>query len=249
MSLGQEIEVELQEWMGNDRSIANSAWTSSYDKEIRELKSDDDVRKVIKAMTLGGHGVPFEAVIFRFWMRIPIFTDRQHMTHRIASHNGLSGRYRTVPDEYFEIPDDVQDIFDKAQKDSDGRWTKVMGHPNLPVTFRDLGYTYVNTCETAVNNYGNGMRFLKQAEKDGIITNSEFKRAREIWRGQMPQSAMTERTTIFNLRSFSNYQRQRNSHHAQPEIREVAKKMLQLVEDKKICPIALEELQKVGWTI
>src|SRR5579864_3446203 len=101
-----KILVELQETMGSDRSIANAAWTSSFDKEKREARTDQQVADIVSRLAKDGHSTPFESVIFRFWMRIPIFTDRQHMTHRIASHNGLSGRYRTMPTDYFDLPDD-----------------------------------------------------------------------------------------------------------------------------------------------
>jgi thymidylate synthase ThyX len=60
---------------------------------------------------------------------------------------------------------------------------------------------------------------------------------------------MTERVTIFNLRSFANYQKLRNSPHAQPEIRQVAQLMLEAVKEANICPIAIEALERNGWNI
>lgn len=165
------------------------------------------------------------------------------------SHNGLSGRYRTVPFEYYDIPDDVTNILDKTHTGMDKRWEKVMGHNEYPTDYKDLHFMYINSCETAVNNYRNGITFLKQAEKDGVITNKEYKRVREVWRGQMPQATMTERTTIFNLRSFANYQKLRNSNHAQPEIKLVAEKMLEVVKKENVCPIAVDILEKEGWNI
>jgi thymidylate synthase (FAD) len=93
-----QILVELQDWMGDDAAIANAAWTSTYDKSRREERYDDPakVRDIIENKLFGQedvHNVPIESVIFRFWIRMPIFSDRQHMTHRIQSANGLSGRY------------------------------------------------------------------------------------------------------------------------------------------------------------
>ena len=60
---------------------------------------------------------------------------------------------------------------------------------------------------------------------------------------------MTERVTIMNLRSFTNYQKLRNSEHAQPEIQEVAKLMLEQVKLHKVSPIAIEFLEKNGWNL
>lgn len=234
----KQIEVELQSVMGNDESIANAAWTSTYDKDRREEKYDDKekVAKLVTRLANDKHGTPFESVVFRFWIRMPIFTDRQHMTHRMASHNGLSGRYRTMPNEFYALPDDVRDIIDRSAFSEDG-WDFLLGD----------SYAYI--CQQAFEAYNNHIEVLKESEKCGTITNAEFKRAREILRGMLPQSGMTERTTVMNLRSFCNYQKQRNSDHAQPEIRRVAELMLEAVERANICPVAIAALKANGWEI
>lgn len=228
-----QILVELQETMGSDASIANAAWTSTYDKDKREDKYDDPekVASIVRRLIIDGHGVPIESVIFRFWIRMPIFTDRQHMTHRIASHNGLSGRYRTMPNDYFAIPQDCRDILNKVR-------------PDIGASFI---YEYNQVCENAYNTYNVQINFLRDQEKNNIITNAEFKRLREVLRGQLPTAGMVERTTIMNLRSFANYIRLRDSDHAQPEIREVARKMLAAAEAANICPAAIATLKEIGW--
>lgn len=229
-----QILVELQETMGNDRAISNAAWTSSFDKDRRDARTDEQVSALVFRLAKDGHATPFESVVLRFWMRVPIFIDRQILTHRIASHNGLSGRYRTMPLDFFKVPEDVIEIFNKA---------------NTERTFIPLDFMYRTSCEMAVNNYKRTIDCLKLAETKGQITNAEFKRAREIARGQLPTSGMVERTSIFNLRSFANYQKLRNSPHAQPEIQQVAQMMLQQVEDKKIAPAAISALKERNWIL
>jgi len=216
--------------MGSDLSIANAAWTSTYDKDKRENKYSDQekIEQLVRRLILDKHGTPIESVIFRFWIRMPIFTDRQHMTHRIASHNGLSGRYRTMPDDYFKIPKDVENILIKAQ-------------------CYNAAHKYNQICKEAHSSYKDSIEELKHSEKDGLISNEEFKRVREILRGQLPTSGMTERTTIMNLRSFANYQKQRNSAHAQPEIRLIAQLMLEEVEKSNVCPVAISTLKEINW--
>ena len=228
-----QILVELQETMGSDLSIANAAWTSTYDKDRREDKYDDNnkVENIVRRLILDGHGTPVESVVLRFWIRMPIFTDRQHMTHRIASQNGLSGRYRTMPEDYFLVPKDVNDILYKVD------------------VGQDIQSRYDISCRLANENYKYSIEKLKESEKSGIITNAEFKRCREVLRGQLPQSGMVERTTIMNLRSFANYQKQRNSEHAQLEIKEVAELMLKCVEDANVAPVAIQTLKAKGWVI
>lgn len=147
--------------------------------------------------------------------------------------NGLSGRYRTMPEDFYTPPDDVVQICKKAS----GR------------SFITPVSEYITRCEEANKLYREHLSLLRKAESAGDITNSEYKRAREVLRGMLPQAGMTERTTIMNLRSFANYQRQRNDDHAQPEIRHVAQQMLAQVEAANVCPIALECIKERGWMI
>lgn len=239
-----QVQVELQESMGNDISIANAAWTSTYDKTKREDKYDDPekVANIVRRLILDGHGVPIESVIFRFWIRMPIFTDRQHMTHRVASHNGLSGRYRTMPNDWYQVPEDCIKICKKLN-------LEFLGARNAEEVSRgDLILTkYKVNCVEAYEEYNQSIDWLREAEKSGKITNQEFKRVREIIRGMLPTAGMVERTSIMNLRSFANYYRLRSDVHAQPEIQYVAKEMLRLIEEKNICPIAISALKEIGW--
>ena len=216
----EQIEVELQEWMGSDRSIADAAWTSTYSKGKKEARSDEDVARVVKLLANECHGVPFETVVLRFWMKIPIFVDRQLVKHRIASHSGASGRYKTVMDEFLEIPDDVRAILAKF----DGTAVE-----DLEEIMEECNQIYQGIVQQA-----------KKGKEDNKITNAEYKRAREIVRGILPQANMTETVFTLNLRSFANFQKLRNSEHAQPELKKVAELMLDLVQKADVAPIALQ---------
>jgi len=232
----EQIQVQLIDTMGSDRGIAETAWTSSLDQDKKQNRTEEEVKRVINLMANGSHGTPFESVIFKFWMRIPIFTDRQVVTHRIASHNGLSGRYRTLPSDYYSIPDDVKEMMKRVE---------TVSPPISNQLTNNLEFMH----DAAIAAYNDMIYFSKQAQDAGIITNKEYKRVREIARGVVPTGGMTERTTIFNLRSFANYQKLRNSDHAQPEIRHVAKLMLNCVKEKNVCPIAISALEAKGWVI
>ena len=236
-----QIKVELQEWMGSDKSIAEAAWTSSTTLEGKSKRTDADIERVVKMLIEQKHASPIESVVLRFWIKMPIQSDRQHMTHRVASHNGMSGRYRTMPSEFLEIPGDIMTISQKAAyRDS---FDKVSTY-----NYDDMS-GYEKLCESANIWYNNLVKSYKDAESKGCITNQEYKRAREFFRGVLPQNNMTERVTIMNLRSFANYQKLRNSEHAQPEIREVAELMLKEVKEKKVAPIAISMLELNKWEI
>jgi len=226
----KQIKLELQEFMGSDRSIAEAAWTSSTTYEGKDLKTDKDIERVINMLADFKHSVPFESVVFRFWMRIPIVVDRQVVTHRIASHSGMSGRYRTMPNEVLKVPSDV---------------SLILVNSNCAY----LEDRYDTIVHKSNELYAEALVDLKEAEKIGLITNAEYKRAREFYRGILPQNNITERVSIFNLRSLANFIKLRDKPEAQPEIRHLAQLMLDAVERSGICPIALEALKRNNWSI
>lgn len=229
--MSDQIKVELQETFGSDRSIAEAAWTSSMTIQSKGKRTAEDVERIVNMLANSGHSTPFESVIFRFWIKMPIQTDRQHVTHRICSHNGLSGRYRTMPDEWLEIPEDVKMILSNATSGV------------------AIDHGYEKLCQETNAFYREALKTLKNAENSTSITNAEYKRAREFLRGVLPQNNMTERVTIINLRSFANYQKLRSSEHAQPEIRQVARFMLEQVTNSNVCPTAIKALQRNNWMI
>lgn len=233
-----KIEVELQEWMGSDRSIAEAAWTSSIDFQKKQQRNEEDVSRIVNMLADFKHSVPFESVIFRFWIKLPIQTDRQHMTHRIASHSGMSGRYRTMPDQWMDVPKDIEEILARTYM-----------HEETHKEIKRIIGDYNQICEEANTVYRDMIDEFKEAERQDLISNKDYKRLREFFRGMLPQNNMTERVTVINLRSWANYQKLRNSEHAQPEIREIAQQMFEKVKEKNICPIALAALERNGWII
>lgn len=224
-----QIKVELQEVYGKDRDIANAAWTSSLDYIKKQTRTDEDVKRIINMLADQGHSTPFESVIFKFWIKLPIVADRQLMTHRLQSANGLSGRYRTVPNEFLLPPNDVISIATKVNS--------------------SIISDYENHCKWANEVYEATLSNAKQAEKNKLITNDEYKRLREFYRGVLPQNNMTERVTIMNLRSWCNFYRLRSANNAQPEIQYIAKEMLALIKNNDSIKLTIEALEKNNWKI
>lgn len=228
-----QILVELQDVFGDDRRIAESAWTSSFVHGKKELRSAADVERVVHLLgdSKPAHGVPFESVVFYFWIRMPIVSDRQYVTHRVQSANGMSGRYRTMPDDWFRVPDDVKRVVDRLKVDYQ----------------YEQQYDYF--CEHSNKWYRETVAAMKRELAAGNITEAEFKRIRETTRNVLPQGNMTERTATINLRSFANLQKQRNDGHAAPEMQNIAQKMLAEVEACGKIPVALEVLKQNGWVV
>lgn len=229
-----QIQVELQDWMGNDKSVAESAWTSSLDYQKKQTRTDADVARVVNMLADSKHSTPFESVVLRWWIKMPVAIDRQFMTHRLQSANGMSGRYRTMPFEYLNMPDDVKKILEKVP-------SLFPGH--------EWEDHYEEVCHHANNIYNELAKSGKAAKEAGNITSDEYKRIREFYRGVLPQHNMTERTSLMNLRAWANFYKLRSKPDAQPEIQQVANLMLQQLEEKQIAPVAIEALKRNNWTI
>lgn len=227
----KQILVELQDFMGGDRAVADAAWTSSTDYQKKNARTEADVERVVTMLADLKHSVPFESVVLRWWIKMPIAIDRQFMTHRIASHSGMSGRYRTMPAEFLELPDDVRVILKKM--------------PQGVYWERD----YEALCAGANDFYQHVSKEAKEHQKAGKITNAEYKRFREFFRGTLPQHNMTERVSIMNLRSWANFYKLRSKPDAQPEIQQIANLMLEELKKKNVAPIALKALEKNNWGI
>lgn len=94
--------VELVEWMGGDSAVIRNArrcWKS-------QSKGTESDLKLLRHLLSKGHKTPFEAMVFTFDVKCPLFVARQWFRHRIASYNEESLRYCLAEREYF-IPEDL----------------------------------------------------------------------------------------------------------------------------------------------
>jgi len=93
--------VRLVEYMGGDESVIRNARRCWRSEDKSSEKSD---RNLIRHLLREGHMTPFEAMVFTFDVKCPIFVARQWMRHRIGSFNEESLRYCVAERDYF-IPD------------------------------------------------------------------------------------------------------------------------------------------------
>ena len=221
-----QIQVTLLNHTGTDRQVAESAWTSCYTKDSKAKKTDEQVAALVKLLAEEGHHVPFEHTLITFHIKLPIYIDRQLVKHRIGtSHSGMSGRYRTMPNEFLDSPSDVKNIIKKSD-------------------YPEHLHLYEKQCHDANFYYNQLVQGLKASENNGSITNAELKRAREFIRGMLPQHNMVETVTTFNLRSLAHFVKLRDKPNAQPEIQFIAKEMVRLLKEIDFCPVSMEYLFK-----
>lgn len=131
----------------DDRDVANSARMSF---EGQDLERTYEVEmKLNRYLAVNKHMTPFESIEVWLEMKLPIFVARQFVRHRTCSINEVSGRYVTLPAEWY-IPEHVGGkAADKKQGQSD----------NLPVHMQEAFKERLNEhCHEGYNAYLASMR-------------------------------------------------------------------------------------------
>jgi thymidylate synthase (FAD) len=202
-----ENKVELIGWYGGDEINACSAWTSTS-RDLTDEKKDR-IPKLLKMLAENGHETPFEKSILHFLVDTEIASHIHILKHRISSLNAESARYKELKEDKFYIPEDWKGIEASHSYDTiEGtEWTEILAD-------------YANL----------GNRLYHQCLED-ITPKLGRKRAKESARFFKSYNSQIQADVMFNFRSFVNFQRLRNSEHAQLEIREIAQKMLQIVRE------------------
>ena len=90
--------VRLVEYMGGDEAVIRNARRCWRSEDKSNERSD---RNLIRHLLREGHMTPFEAMVFTFDVKCPIFVARQWMRHRIGSFNEESLRYCVAERDYF----------------------------------------------------------------------------------------------------------------------------------------------------
>lgn len=107
----------LHEFDASDVDVANSA-RMSFDGQDQERSYEIEM-KLNRYLLKNRHMTPFESIEVWLEMKLPIFVARQFVRHRTATLNEISGRYVTLPAEWY-IPDVVGGKpLDKKQGQSD----------------------------------------------------------------------------------------------------------------------------------
>jgi len=211
----EQIQVELlSHWGAQDEypNMAHAAWVSSYNAETAKSKTREDVEKVLNTIVNKEHTTPWETLWFKFWIKTPIFVERQLDKYRMTvqqqdiqityeeaafgrlgiTQNEMSGRYRQLPCEMY---------YPKELEGND---------------------TYYCIMNNTVKEY---LLQLKNIERLHGRRSLEFARAKEIWRGVLPTAMLTEMHLQCNLLAFWNVCKQRLAKDAQLECCDTVKKM------------------------
>lgn len=204
-------KVELLGYYGSDKVIACSAWTSTS----RDL-SEDKIKRIPKLINMlwsEGHESPFEKGMVHFLVDTEIASHIHILKHRISSMNGESARYKELKEDKMYLPED---------------WKGIKVSPDIPDELKDEWEitTWYEKLES-FTKLGNGLYHQALEELTPILGR---KRAKESARFFKTYNSQIQGDISFNMRSFANFIKLRNSEHAQLEIREIAQQMWDLVE-------------------
>ena len=215
--MGQNT-VELLGHYGDDLAIACSAWTSTSRDLTDEKRAR--VKSLINTLWINGHETPFEKSAVHFLVNTDIATHIQIIKHRIGvSVNAESARYKELKEDKYYIPEDWKGIKNIKRVEA----------------FCSYDYEHIKPNETTwssileqYTNIGNELYHQCIADLEPVLGR---KRAKESARFFKNYNSQIQADVMFNMRSFANFIKLRNSEHAQLEIREIAQQMWDLVEN------------------
>jgi thymidylate synthase (FAD) len=176
---------------------------SAWTSTSRELTEEKRVRipALINYLWSNGHETPFEKGAVHFLVDCDIASHIHLLKHRMASINAESARYKELQEDKFYLPED---------------WVGI-GDENDTWLSRLQSYT-----EEGNNLYHQCLEALTP-----VLGR---KRAKESARYFKTYNSQIQADVQFNMRSFANFLKLRNSEHAQVEIRNIAQQMLDLVK-------------------
>jgi thymidylate synthase (FAD) len=195
--------VELIGYYGSDLTIACSAWTSTSRELTEEKKNRID--KLIYMLWDDGHHSVFEKGMVHFLVDTDIASHIHLLKHRISSMNAESARYKELKEDKYYVPEDWQNIL-------------VEGRENTTWADSLIDFTHMSN-------------ILYHRSLEQLTPILGRKRAKESARFFKTYNSQIQADVSFNMRSFANFLKLRNSEHAQKEIREIAAEMLKLVSE------------------
>jgi len=194
--------VRLVDFMGGDVAVVQAARVSFGKGET----NDERDRKLIHYLMAHKHETPFEHSVFKFHIKCPIFVARQWFRHRIASYNEISGRYTKMKEEFY-MPEKL-----RSQLARNYVYTELDNEENEKLK------------EKIATFYQNVYDFYKELLEHGV--------AKEHARIVLPLSLYTQFYWTINARALLNFLALRLDKHAQFEIREYARVIGDIMQEK-----------------
>ena len=210
--------VRLVDSMGDDSSVVQAARVSTG----KGTKTPLEDAKLIRYLMRNRHTTPFEMVMFKFHVSLPIVVARQWIRHRMASYNEFSGRYSILPDKfYYPLADQVKSQGTKNKQGSEGEVSS------------DSVLWYLDTLKRWAQD---GYTWYQEALRRGI--------SKERARFFVANTVYTEWYWKVDLKNLLDFLRLRSDDHAQWEIQQYADAVLGLIQP--IVPVTVAAWEEYG---
>lgn len=145
---GDGSVLQYREFDADDIDPAQAA-RMSFDQMDSDRTREDDLR-LCRYLMKNWHTSPFEMVECWIEMKMPIFVARQFVRHRTVSINEVSGRYITLPAEWY-IPEIVGG---KPVNAKQGQSDSL--HPDTQDWFQ---WTLGSACKASYDKYQDAIRY------------------------------------------------------------------------------------------
>ena len=211
--------VRVIDYMGNDASIVQAARVS-YGKGTKKTSED---RGLINYLMRHRHTTPFEMCEIKYHIKLPIFIARQWIRHRTANVNEYSARYSILDNEFY-VPE-AHHVAAQSSINHQGRGdllTPEQSQYVLDLIKRESMSSYEGYIDL-LNEEGDPNR-------PGL--------ARELARMNLTVNFYTQWYWKIDLHNLFHFLSLRADSHAQFEIQEYARVMLETV--KQWVPFAYE---------
>lgn len=207
--------------MGNDLTVVNAARVS-FNKKSNWEKQDGlsflsiKDEKLIKYLTKHEHWTPFAHCMVTMHITAPLFVRTQCFKHKVGfTENEISRRYVNDPPRFWE-PDVFRNSAESVKQGSSNQANR--------------NSDYWSSKMSGVHH--NISIMYKQMLDDGVCPEQ----ARAI----LPQSMVTEWYWTGSLAAYARFYKQRTSHHAQQETKELALQIGGII--KELYPVSWSAL-------
>ena len=225
--VGSDGHVRLVDYMGSDSAIVQAARVS-YGAGTKTISDD---RNLIRYLIRHRHTTPFEMVVLKFHVRVPMDCWRQWVRHRTASINEYSTRYSVAIAQKSTTQPGEWRLQSTNNKQGSSGFVKE--YPDNPTYKGETVHPqeYLSYFEQDLHDFST--KVYEQRLHFGV--------AREQARKDLPLSTYTEAYWQMNLHNLFHFLRLRMHPHAQLEIREFAEQIFRIVKD--IVPVAAEAFE------
>ena len=199
--------LELTEVAGGDKNHALSAWTST-DRDLTEEK-EARINKLLANLAIDKHGTPFEKSYIQCLVNVEQASHIHLLKHRIGvSINGESARYKELKEDKYYLPEDWYGL-----------------ETNVEILNKYNVYDWI----TLLQQKSDELNYLYHQCLKDLEPHLGRQRAKESARFFKMMNSQITLDISFNFRSFIHFYFLRASDHAQLEIRELAKTLLEEV--------------------